>query len=106
MTTVGPAPAASPAAEAGRQAAALILTITQWSRHHSQTRQLAARIALELVRRPDHSRVESSMRLARQHGTSNTMAANARRLLMGAGLVYQSGRHYYKAPFPGNGTGR
>jgi hypothetical protein len=80
--------------------------IRQWATHHSRTRQLAARIARELALRPDHSRVDSSMKLAARHGASNTMAANARHLLMGARLIYKSGRHYYKAAAPGNGTGR
>ena len=74
--------------------------IKEWTHHRSMTRQLAARIAQELALRPDHSRVESSMRLARRHGTSSAMAANARHLLMGAGLIYKSGRHYYKAAPP------
>jgi hypothetical protein len=79
--------------------------IRAWARHHSLTQQLAARLARELALRPDHSRVESSMKIAARHGVSNTMAVNARNLLMGARLIYKSGRHYYKAALPHNRNG-
>jgi hypothetical protein len=79
--------------------------IREWARHHSRTRQLAARLAGELALRPDHSRVESSMKIAERYGVSNTMAVNARNLLMGAQLIYKSGRHYHKAALPHNGNG-
>jgi hypothetical protein len=79
--------------------------IRAWAAHHSLTRQLAARLARELALRPDHSQVESSMKIAERHGASNTMAVKARNLLMGAQLIYKSGRHYYKAALPANGNG-
>ena len=80
--------------------------IRAWASHHSRTKQLAARLARELALCPDHSQVESSMKIARRVGTSGTMAVNARNLLMGAGLIYKSGRHYHKAAslITGNGT--
>jgi hypothetical protein len=71
--------------------------IREWASHHSLTGQLAARLARELALRPDHSQVESSMKIAKRYGVSNTMAVNARNLLMGAHLIYKSGRHYHKA---------
>jgi hypothetical protein len=79
--------------------------IKAWVGHHSRTRQLAARLAGELALRPDHSQVESSMKFAERCGTSGTMAVNARNLLMGAGLIYKSGRHYHKAALPHDGNG-
>ena len=81
--------------------------VRAWASHRSLTRQLAARLARELALRPDHSQVESSMKIAERHGASNTMAVNARYLLMGERLIYKSGRHYYKAGphYNGNGAG-
>jgi hypothetical protein len=35
------------------------------------------------------------MKIAKRYGASNTMAVNARNLLMDAKLIYQNGRHYY-----------
>jgi len=88
-------PSAVRMAEAGNPDASSV--IASWAGHHSLTRQLAARLARELALRPDHSRVESSKRIAARYGTSNTMAVNARNLLTGAHLIYKSGRHYHKA---------
>ena len=92
-------------AETGNRAAGSV--IRAWASHHSLTRQLAALLARELALRPDDSQVESSMKIAAQYGVSNTMAVNARKLLVGAHLIYKSGRHYHKAALPhkGNGTG-
>jgi hypothetical protein len=72
--------------------------IRQWASDHSRTRQLAAKLARELAPLPDDSRVESTLKIAKRLGVSHTMAVNARNLLAGARLVYESGRHYYKAP--------
>jgi hypothetical protein len=79
--------------------------IREWAGHYSMRRQLAARLARELAVLPDHSRVESTMKIAARYGTSHTMAVNARNLLAGAHFIYKSGRHYHKAPLI-TGTGR
>jgi hypothetical protein len=92
--------------ETGNRAAGSV--IRAWASGHSLTRQLAARLARELALRPDHSQVESSMKIAARYGVSNTVAVNARNLLMGAHLIYKSGQHYHKSALPhnGNGTGK
>jgi hypothetical protein len=89
--------------EAGNLAASPV--IKEWARHHSLTRQLAARLARELASRPDHSPFDSSMKIAAKYGVSNTMAVKARNLLAGAHLIYKSGRHYRKAAPRRNGNG-
>jgi hypothetical protein len=61
------------------------------------TRRIAARLARELAGKPCHERVDSSMKIAARYGVSNTMAVNARHLLMGARIIYKKDRHYYVA---------
>jgi hypothetical protein len=71
--------------------------ITAWANSGSRTRQIAARLARELASLPENTQVESSMKIAARFRTSNTMAVNARHLLMGQGIVRKVGRHYYVA---------
>ncbi len=79
--------------------------IREWAAHWSRTRQLAAVLARELASHPDHSRIEPGKKIAALHGVSYTTAVRARNLLIGIGLVYKDGPHYYKAS-TGNGKGR
>jgi hypothetical protein len=78
--------------------------ISVWATHWSRTRKLAAALAGELALCADHSRVEACTRTAARHGVSHGMAVSARNLLLGIGVVYKHGPHYYKAPSR-NGTG-
>lgn len=69
--------------------------ITAWAASGVMKKQVAARLAREIALLPPHTRVESSMKIAAKNGVSNTVAANARHLLLGANLIYKNGRHYY-----------
>jgi hypothetical protein len=57
----------------------------------------AAILARELVNANPGDRVDSSMKIAARFGATNTMAVNARYLLMGQGIIRKIGRHYYVA---------
>jgi hypothetical protein len=71
--------------------------IAAWVNSGSRTRQIAATLAGELANANSGDRVDSSMRIATRFGASNTMAVNARYLLMGQKIIRKTGRHYYVA---------
>jgi hypothetical protein len=72
--------------------------IAAWAASGSGTRRTAATLARDLLAEGlSHTRVDSAAKIAKRLGTSPTMADNARRMLMGQGIVYKIGRHYYVA---------
>lgn len=71
--------------------------ITLWADSGSRTKRIAATLARELANGNPGDRVDSSMRIAARFGASNTMAVNARYLLMGQRIIRKVGRHYYVA---------
>jgi hypothetical protein len=72
--------------------------IAGWAASGSRMRQIAATLAHELAKVPHGERVDSSVKIARRFGASNTMAVHARYLLTGQRIIHKSGRHYYVGP--------
>ncbi len=90
-----------------RSDAARERVIAGWAASGARSRQVAAAWARELLDQasaPGTDRgagrpVESTMKVAARAGVSNSAAARARRLLVGAGFLRQRpDRHYYYVP--------
>jgi hypothetical protein len=71
--------------------------LTAWANSGSRAKRIAATLARELENANPGDQVDSSMKIAARFGVTNTMAANARYLLMGQGIIRKIGRHYYVA---------
>ena len=71
--------------------------IAGWAASPVVTRQIAANLARDLVAASQHDRVDSVRKIAARFCVSGSVATNARNLLMGRGIIYKSGRHYYVA---------
>ncbi len=69
--------------------------VISWARHPAKTRKLAARLASELLAKPRHTPLDSDGMMAIRHKVSRTMVVKARRMLLEARMIYQSGRYYY-----------
>jgi hypothetical protein len=69
--------------------------IAEWAASPVVTRQTAARLARDLAVASRHDRVDSIRRIAAKFCVCVSVATNARNLLMGQGMIYKSGRHYY-----------
>jgi hypothetical protein len=75
--------------------------LAQWAGSPSRARRIAAAWGRELLDRAPHEMAESSMRIAKRHEADNSMAARARRFLLGARILYrnpQNSRYYIAAP--------
>jgi hypothetical protein len=71
------------------------VVITVWANSRSRTRRIAAVLARELANANPGDRVESTTKIAGRFGVTNSVAVNARYLLMGQKVIRKAGRHYY-----------
>lgn len=71
--------------------------IAGWAASPVATRRIAAMLVHDLAAVSRHDRMESVLKIAARFHVSGSVATNARNLLMGQGIVYKSGRHYYVA---------
>ena len=69
--------------------------IAEWASSPIATRNIAASLADDLAAASRHDRVDSVRRIAARFCVCGSVATNARNLLMGRGIIYKSGRHYY-----------
>jgi DNA-binding transcriptional regulator YhcF (GntR family) len=69
--------------------------IAEWLESGVQSRQAAARLALELATQEPGTRSASKVKIAVKLGVHQSTAQRARTLLLGAGIVYKSGSHLY-----------
>jgi DNA-binding transcriptional regulator YhcF (GntR family) len=69
--------------------------ISGWSESSAKSKRAAAKLALELVRQKPGTLVASKEKIATELGVHESTAQRARLLLLGAGIVYKSGRHMY-----------
>jgi hypothetical protein len=79
--------------ETGHAIPPVVLTV--WANSRSRTRRIAAALARELANANPGDRVESPTKIAGRFGVTNSVAANARYLLMGQKVICKVGRHYY-----------
>lgn len=69
--------------------------IAEWAESAAKSRQAAAKLALELASQKPGTLVRSKEKIAVDLGVDQSTAQRARNLLLGAGIVYKSGRHLY-----------
>lgn len=71
--------------------------IAGWAASPVVTRQIAAKLARDLALASRHDRVDSTQKIATKFCVSGSVATNARNFLVGQGIIYKSGPHYYVA---------
>jgi hypothetical protein len=71
--------------------------IGEWLASPHERYRVAAAMAKDLASAERHDRIESNETNAARYGTTVNVARSARFLLMGSGLAYKSGRHFYVA---------
>ena len=70
--------------------------IAEWARSPSQTKQIAATLALEMLSQPKGTRVESCREMAQRCNVNLSKAEQARKFLATTNIIRKSNdRHYY-----------
>jgi DNA-binding transcriptional regulator YhcF (GntR family) len=70
-------------------------TIKEWAGSHVKSKAAAARLARQLAKKEPGTLVASKENVASDLGVHQSTAQRARMLLIGAGVVFKSGRHLY-----------
>ena len=79
--------------------------IATWSQRGSAAKRIAAQLARELIKAPEGTKVESSMKMAERFNASHSSVVRARRHLMGQKLIHKSGSRYYTGAPTGRSEG-
>ena len=69
--------------------------IAEWGRSPSQTKRIAAKLALEMLSQPKGTRVESCREMAERCNVNLSKAEQARKLLALTSIIRKSNDHHY-----------